>query len=108
MMSDQDLAEGFLWSPSDPTPDGVELELRRRGLWELLSPARAVCLLLSTECDDGALASAVRVLPDATWHYLASHEQVLSGRRRGRFMVASGGYRRLDVGTRDGSGKLRE
>ncbi|MBV9921708.1 MAG: hypothetical protein JOY78_12770 [Pseudonocardia sp.] len=92
-MSDQDVAEGFLWYPLDPTPDGVELELRRRGLWDLLLPARAVCLMLSAQADEEALASAVRVLPDATWHYLASDEQVLSGRRRAQFMIASGGYR---------------
>jgi hypothetical protein len=93
-MSDQDLAVGFLWSPFEPTPDGVEFEMRRRGLWDLLAPARVVCqLLASSNADEGALSAAARALPDATWHYLASHEQVLSGAYRARFIAASGGYR---------------
>ena len=79
-MSDEDLANAFLWAPPGPVPDGVRLELHRRGLWRLLSPARKVCrLLLAAEPDAAALSAAARALPDATWHYLASHERVVGG-----------------------------
>ncbi len=93
-MSDEDLANAFLWAPPGPVPDGVRLELHRRGLWRLLSPARKVCrLLLAAEPDAAALSAAARALPDATWHYLASHERVVGGAHRAQFLEASGGYR---------------
>lgn len=47
MMTDSDLATAVLWETPDPIPDGVLLEVERRGLAALLPPARRVTRLIA-------------------------------------------------------------
>jgi hypothetical protein len=108
---DLDVVRALLTYPHDPTPEAVEFELRRRGLWDLTAPALPVARLLTSldlaessgppsDADLAALwvalSAAARALPTATLQYLCFSD-VLSDRHLVR-LIRAGGIWRADVG----------